>query len=207
MGGVVEWTPVGRAWDEYQFGSPENARAHLAEFSIPEGAGPAASAWIASLYARLGDLARAEELIDEAAATDSPSTWLHGRALPTARATVALARNDPEKAIEELSRARFERADLSLPMLRGEALAAAGRPRDAIAEYQKVLDWPGVEPIDVARALAHLEMGRAYVAAGDTEGARDAYLRFLEMWAEADEDLALLQKARSEYEALPGVKG
>jgi tetratricopeptide (TPR) repeat protein len=120
---------------------------------------------------------------------------------------VALARNEPQTAVDELSRARFERRSTTLPMLRGEALMAAGRPQEALAEYQKILDWPGVDVLDSDRALVHLEMGRAHVQAGDMDAARDAYLKFLEMWAEADEDLPILQKARSEFEALPGVRG
>jgi tetratricopeptide (TPR) repeat protein len=118
-----------------------------------------------------------------------------------------MAGNYPQTAIDELNKARFERSDLTLPFLRGEALAAAGRPQEALAEFQKVLEWPGVDSVDPVRARVHLGMGRAYVEAGDLDAARDSYLKFLEMWDEADEDIPLLQKARSEFEALPAVRG
>jgi serine/threonine protein kinase/tetratricopeptide (TPR) repeat protein len=209
MRGVLDWRPVGRAWDEYLFGDIEAARESLSGFTIPEGTSTGGLAWVAVLHARLGELDRAEELLEEVetAALESPSTWLHGRDLPIARAELALGRNDPETAIEELSKVRFERSDFTLPLLRAEAFLAAGRPEEALVEYQKILDWPGIEAIDPYRGRLHLDMGRAYVEAGDLDAARDSYLKFLELWAEADEDVPILQKARSEYEALPGVKG
>ncbi len=61
--------------------------------------------------------------------------------------------------------------------------------------------------LDVRRMLIHLQRGRAYVAAGDLEAARDAYLEFFELWSEADEDVPVLLKARAEFDALPGAKG
>ncbi len=161
----------------------------------------------AELFARLGDVDRASELIDRAVALNPESTWMQSWNEPIARGAIALAKGDPEAAVEILRGARFERADIDLPWARGEALLASGRPDEALAEYQKILDWPGVNRSDFRRSLVHLQIGRAHVAGGNLEAARDSYLKFLELWAEADEDVPVLQKARSEYEALPGVRG
>jgi eukaryotic-like serine/threonine-protein kinase len=61
----------------------------------------------------------------------------------------------------------------------GEAYLAAHQPREAAAEFQKILDHSGIvvnEPIGV---LAHLQIGRAYAMQGETAKARAAYNDFL----------------------------
>ncbi len=56
--------------------------------------------------------------------------------------------------------------------VRGEAYLAAGRGQEAAAEFQKVLNHRGVVLADPIGALAHLQLGRAYTAAGDKVKAR-----------------------------------
>jgi hypothetical protein len=51
-------------------------------------------------------------------------------------------------------------------------------------------------------ALAHLQIGRAYVLQGDTAKAKAAYQDFLTLWKDADPDIPILIAARAEYAKL-----
>ncbi len=48
------------------------------------------------------------------------------------------------------------------------------------------------------QALARLYLGRAYVLAGNTAQARRAYLDFLSLWKDADQDISILREAKAE---------
>jgi hypothetical protein len=50
--------------------------------------------------------------------------------------------------------------------------------------------------------LAHLEVGRAYLKAGDTAKAKLAYQDFLTLWKDADPDVPILKEAKAEYAKL-----
>ena len=191
---------------ELEFGDLESAREYLEQVTVDEG-NRNSMAWVAGLMAQLGEIERAQELLDRLVDEYPDTTWVHANAAPRIRAAIAMTAGRPEEAVAELRKARFERSDLSLPFEKGKALLAAGKPEEALVEFQKIRDWKGIDPIDLSRAVTLVWMGRSYVAAGDTEAARDLYLEFFELWVDADEDIPLLQKARSEYEALPGVKG
>ena len=78
----------------------------------------------------------------------------------------------------------------------------AGRGREAAAEFQKVLDHRGIVFADPIGALAHLQLGRAYVVSGDTAKAKSAYQDFLTLWKDADPDIPVLKQARAEYARL-----
>src|SRR5262249_44998985 len=51
--------------------------------------------------------------------------------------------------------------------VRGQAYQEAGRGREAAAEFQKVLDHPGIVLADPIGALAHLQLGRALASLGE----------------------------------------
>jgi tetratricopeptide (TPR) repeat protein len=73
----------------------------------------------------------------------------------------------------------------------GQALAAAGKPREALAELDRDLDaHPG-------RAIALLAAARAAKAAGDAATARARYAELAELWTEADADLPALAEVRA----------
>jgi hypothetical protein len=50
--------------------------------------------------------------------------------------------------------------------------------------------------------VANYLLGRAYTQLGEREKARDAYVRFLQAWEEADPDLPQLEEARAALEEL-----
>ncbi|HTA67353.1 MAG TPA: protein kinase [Bryobacteraceae bacterium] len=134
--------------------------------------------------------------------------------LPTLHALSALAHQAPSDAVERLQRA--VPYDFALPgtaffgkfgglypaYIRGQAYLAAGRAQEAVAEFQKILNHSGIVLADPISALAHLQLGRAYVVSGDRSKAKSAYQDFLALWKDADADLPVLKQARAEYAKL-----
>jgi tetratricopeptide (TPR) repeat protein len=75
--------------------------------------------------------------------------------------------------------------------LLGRARLKAGRPRDAVAAYERALQ------LTPNRSQALLGLARARQAAGDMAGAGEAYRRLLDNWRHADADLPALAEVRS----------
>ncbi|MFL6446391.1 MAG: tetratricopeptide repeat protein [Bryobacteraceae bacterium] len=86
--------------------------------------------------------------------------------------------------------------------MRGEAYLAEQRGVEAAAEFQKVLDHPGIVVADPIGVLAHLQLGRAYALSGDKDKANIAYRDFLVLWKNADRDIPVLTQAEAEYAKL-----
>ena len=154
-------------------------------------------------FARAGDSVHAESLIGEMAKERPSDTVGNMIVLPTIRASVELGHNNPGKAVEILQ--PVVPYDLALF---GRVLSAYGRGRadlllhkgnEAAAEFQKVLDHPGVVLNSVVGPLAHLQLGRAYAVAGDQAKARAAYQDFFALWKDADPDVPILKQAKTEY--------
>ena len=72
----------------------------------------------------------------------------------------------------------------------------------AAAEFQKVIDHPGIVVNFVIGALAHLQLGRAQAMMGDKAAARKSYQDFLTLWKDADPDIPIYQQAKAEYARL-----
>ena len=86
--------------------------------------------------------------------------------------------------------------------IRGKAYLAAGRGQEAAAEFQKVLNHRGIVSADPIGALAHLQLGRAYVVSGDKTKAKSAHQDFLALWKDADPDIPVLKQASAEFAKL-----
>src|SRR6185503_3804389 len=86
--------------------------------------------------------------------------------------------------------------------VRGEALLAAHQYAAAVAEFQKILDHRGIVGADPIGALAHLQLGRAFMLSGDPIKAKPAYQDFLTLWKDADPDIPILKQAVSEFSRL-----
>jgi hypothetical protein len=128
--------------------------------------------------------------------------------LPMIRASVALHNGDANRAIAalapsapyELGAASQNLTFLLYPVyLRGEADLAAKQGPAAAAEFQKIIDHPGVVLNEPIGALTHLGLGRAYALAGDPAKAKVAYQDFFALWKDADSDIPLLRQAKAEY--------
>jgi len=92
--------------------------------------------------------------------------------------------------------------ELSIPLyMRGEAYLDAKQGREAAAEFQKILDNRGIVTSDPIGALAHLQLGRAWHAAGNEDKAKAAYRDFLALWKDADSS-PILKQATAEYAGL-----
>jgi len=158
---------------------------------------------VAPTLALTGASEEAEEVIADIASRFPTDTLINAASLPIARAALALDRGDPESAVAELQASTpYEREFLYSIYLRGEAYLAAGDGTAAVGEFQKILDLPGVWPMSWLHSLAHLGVARGHAMAGDSGEARRKYQDFLALWADADEDIPILQQAQSEYAAL-----
>jgi eukaryotic-like serine/threonine-protein kinase len=83
--------------------------------------------------------------------------------------------------------------------VRGQAYLAGRQGREAAAEFRKVIEHRGIVFADPIGALAHLQLGRALRIAGDTSGAKAAYVDFLALWKDADRDIPILKEAKAEF--------
>jgi hypothetical protein len=66
-------------------------------------------------------------------------------------------------------------------------------------EFQKVIYCCNVVAIDPVASLAHLQLGRPLVMAGDPLKAKTAYAAFLTLRTNADSDLPVLNQGKAEY--------
>jgi eukaryotic-like serine/threonine-protein kinase len=155
-----------------------------------------------------GDAALAGRLADDLAKRFPEDTLVQFNYLPTIRAATALSGGNPGRAIVALQvAAPYELGSPSGSLLcpvyvRGEAYLAAHQGPAAAAEFQKIIDHPGVVGNNIIGALAHLGIGRAYALSRDTAKARAAYQDFLTLWQDADPDIPILKEARVEYAKL-----
>ncbi len=158
--------------------------------------------------ARSGKAVQAQKLVDKLNHEFPLDTMMQGYSLPTIRAAIQLENNDPAKAIEILQvTSPYELGNASLKGLypayiRGEAYLKIGQGQQAAAEFQKILDHPGIVLNFVTGALARLQLGRAQAMMGNPQAARKSYQEFFELWKGADPDLPILKVARVEYEKL-----
>jgi serine/threonine protein kinase/tetratricopeptide (TPR) repeat protein len=169
--------------------------------------------------ARGGDVAAAEKLAEALNQEFPLDTLMQNYWLPTVYASIALQRRDSAKAIGILrTSAPYELADpppfsagTMYPVyLRGQAYLALAQitrtssenEHHAAAEFQKVLDHPGVIVNFPLISLSHLGLGRARALSGDKAAARTAYQDFFALWKDADSDIPILKQAKAEYAKL-----
>ena len=161
--------------------------------------------------ARAGDPGGADLMAADLAKTNPSNTLLNFYWLPTIRAAIELDRNNPEKALEFLQAATPYELGFSFPLavglmypayVRAEAHLRTHQGNEAAAEYQKLLDHPGIVSNSATGALARLGLARAYVLQGDTAKARAEYQDFLMLWKDADPDIPILKAAKVEYAKL-----
>ncbi len=199
---------------EAEFGVASEARAQAGQALA---LAPGRDVWVETglAVARAGDAAEAEKLVDHLSHEFPMDTLMQNYWIPAIRASVELehanSSQNAEKAIELLQAAvPYELADpppfaagtMYPAYLRGEAYLAARKGSEAAAEFQKILDHPGVVANFPLGALAHLGLARGRALAGDAAGARTAYQDFFALWKDADPDIPILKRARSEYEKL-----
>ena len=198
---------------EAHFGNRDRAK-ECAVAAIELGKGRDVEYAVAFALALSGDSSGSQKLAEDLAKRFPEDTPVQFEYLPTLRALFALYDKAPLDAIERLQTALPY--DLAMPgtaffakfgglypaYVRGQAYLQAGRGREAAAEFQKVLDHRGIVLADPIGALAHLQLGRAYVISGDMAKAKSAYQDFLTLWNDADAEIPVLREARTEYAKL-----
>jgi len=153
--------------------------------------------FVASLaLAIVGDRDRAVEFADSLKSRFPDDTIVKFNYLPTIYAQIALNDGNPSRAIEFLNAASPYELGLAATSnystymypvyFRGQALLAQHQGAAAAAEFQKILNWPGVVSNEPIGALAQLGLGRARAMNGETAEARAAYGTFLALWKNAD---------------------
>jgi tetratricopeptide (TPR) repeat protein len=211
-------------------GDKEAAADYLAEAALEEaeaGAGPRARSYAAEALAlapgqdvrtltalalaRAGDVTRAQAMAEQLDKEFPLNTLLHSYWLPAIRLALDLKRGKvlnlqpPSEAVAlvEIGAPPPLHAGTLYPVfLRGQAYLAGGQGGVAAAEFQKLLDHPGVVRNFPLGALAHLGLARAYALSKDAAKSRGAYQDFLALWKDADSDIPILKQARSEYSKL-----
>jgi len=133
--------------------------------------------------------------------------------LPALRALEALNQNNPAKAIEMTETAApYELAvpgtayyygdaffgSLYQVYVRGLAYSRMGRHREAAAEFQKILDHPGIMLNDPMGPMARLQLARTLAASGDRAKSAAVYEDLLGIWKVADPDIRVVREARAE---------
>jgi DNA-binding winged helix-turn-helix (wHTH) protein len=161
-----------------------------------------------------GDSSRSQALTEDLSRRLPEDTSVQFIYVPTLRALLALNRGQPSKAVELLQTAipyeggspieggsefLLGAGNLYPAYARGLAYLAAHQGAEAARELQKILDHRGIVVSDPAGALAHLQLGRAYVLSGDKSKAKSAYQDFLTLWKDADPDIPILKQAQAEY--------
>ncbi len=160
-------------------------------------------AWMAEWLALAGDPAGAQGVIDQMSKLHPTDTLLNERELPQVRAAIAMAHGNGAAAVDALRVAsRYDRNDIGVTYLRGLAYLQMKSGKEAAAEFQKVLNLPGIFPMAPQHWAAQLGLARAYVLAGDSPNARKAYQDFFALWKDADPDVPTLVAAKSEYNKL-----
>jgi predicted Zn-dependent protease len=158
---------------------------------------------LAVALALCGDTNRAQKLIDELAKDSPLDTLFNNLSIPVVRAIIELQHNNPTRAITLLEAASpYDLTNYGPMLVRGQAYLQAREGAKAAAEYQKILDHRGIEPLSMTYALARLGLGRAYALQGDKAKARTAYQDFLAFWKDADPDIPVLKQAKEEYAQL-----
>ncbi len=145
---------------------------------------------LAQLYAMAGDPSRARQFValwEEQVAV--PIGRIYTRGLHRTLSEIALAEGRADDAIEEQLQAELSPCRTLCPDL-ARVYDLAGRPDSALALYQRYVEHASSSLFRFAvRPLALERLGQLYDERDDPENAAKYYAMFVELWADADEDL------------------
>jgi len=205
---------------EAEFGNGAKARDYISE-ALALKSGRDVELFSAIAFARSGDTARSQALVDKLS-RDFPLDTMYQRYwLPTIQASQELDRGNAQRAIDLLSvnanfdfsgPPQFQTEPIYPAFIRGEAYLKLGDGEKAAQEFRKLLDHRGMVVNFPLGALAQLGLARAYAlearsasgtdAAATLTKARTAYQDLFAMWKDADPDIPVLVAAKSEYAKL-----
>jgi len=170
---------------------------------------PGVETLVAVALARSGRAQEAQQLVDELGRDYPLNDEIQKDWLPSIGAASILD-SDPQTGIRqlevsypyELGSTSFLAGNMYPIYMRGLSYLRAGQGQQAAVEFQKILDHPGIVYDFIIGALAHLQLARAQVMAGDKEAARKSYQDFLTLWKDADPDIPIYKQAKAEYAKL-----
>jgi eukaryotic-like serine/threonine-protein kinase len=203
-----------RAVWEAAYGNAAEAKTNaIAALALSKGRDVEYAAGLA--LALSGRSSQSQPLADDLEKRFPEDTFAKFTYVPILRALSALEGGKPVESVERLRIAlpyelavnglnfnHFYLGGLHSAYVRGEALLAANQYAEAAAEFQKILDHRGLVGADPIGALAHLQLGRAFVLSGDKIKAKAAYQEFLTLWRDGDSDIPILVQAKAEYARL-----
>jgi eukaryotic-like serine/threonine-protein kinase len=199
---------VNAALRETEFGNNTEAkRGVAAAFALSRGREVTIAS--ALVLARIGDQAGTQHLLKALHNEQPLGTILNFYWLPTIRAVLEMNGGKAAQACAllqstesyELGQPTFV-SDLYPAYVRGQVYLKAHDGAAAVMEFQKLIDHPGIVLNFPTGALAHLQLGRAYILSGDKNKAKAAYQDFFALWKDADPDIPILKEAKAEYAKL-----
>jgi DNA-binding winged helix-turn-helix (wHTH) protein/tetratricopeptide (TPR) repeat protein len=199
------YSMAGEALAEADMGNNNQARSQAAT-ALQLGHGIDALETAAEALALAGDARRAQALVDELRQRFPKHSVLNQSSLPTTLAAIELQESNPRKAIELLQQAipydLSEFSDMSPIYIRGLAYLQARSGKEAVTEFQRLLDHPGIDPTSNRHPLAQLGLARAYALTGDLPKSRKAYEDFFARWSDVDKTIPVFRDALQEYRNL-----
>lgn len=207
-GGVKRVAQVQLAWAESEalVGDPRRARP-AAEAALDLDRSPATELDAATVFALLGDGARARSMLENLAGQTSLGPVERLVQVPLARALLESGQGQGDRAIAILQPVvPFESGSQSGPAplaVRGLVELSRHRPSEAVPPLDKLIRMRVLYPASPWVPFARLALARALYEAGDTTRGAAAYDEFLESWKNADGDAPLLKVARRARAAVP----
>lgn len=190
---------------EAELGLTESAYNQLTRLPQSTDATAIGSADIPVAWAHTGETSRAGALLKQELDLHPANTLWQEDFAPQVKAAVAMNQQHFAEAVDDLKPASpFDLRSFEAPAMRGRAYLAAKQPVLAEAEFHKILDHPGIEPLSHNYPLAQLGLARAEAQEGKTADAGFAYKLVLQIWKDADSDLPRLKEAQAEYARLSG---
>ncbi len=193
---------------EAEFGNSALAKQKI-EAALTLAPGRDVKVLAAFTLARAGESARAKAIVEQLEKSDGTNTMLKLYWFPTIEASIDLNAGNASQALIALEAAAPYDLGGPAPIsnlypvyVRGQAYLASHNGAGAAGEFQKIIDHRGIVLNVPLGALAHLQLGRAYVLTGDTGKAKAGYQDFFNVWKDADPDIPILKEAKAEYEKI-----
>jgi predicted Zn-dependent protease len=151
-----------------------------------------------------GDTSRAEALAAKLNELSPENTFDQKALLPIIYSTIQRTRGNPRAAVDLLPPVT-QFPNVVVLYNRACAYMAAGDQAKAIADFQSVLDNPGLPDWEPFKPLSQLGLAQAYAKQGNSENSRKAYEDFFATWKDADPDIPILKQAKAEYKKLAAI--
>ncbi len=190
---------------EALFGNDREAELQV-EQALQLNPSPVMRADLAATMAFAGRAQLVKQWIDELKKEFPEDTFLNSVGIPNAMAALEIYASDGSKAVDLLDIAKpyeLGPANVSVIYTRGLAYLLNKSGPEAAAEFQKILDHPGLAAPSPIYSLSRLGLARAHLRAGDLNRARKSYQDFFAIWKDADPDIPILIQVKQEYAMLP----